>query len=66
MEAADDALERYRNVEIPTGPWEEDENEDCAAYHSDVFRMFLMKVLPAPLAVGCCSPQCPSPFATQR
>ncbi|KAK9788167.1 hypothetical protein WJX73_010416 [Symbiochloris irregularis] len=46
MEAADDALERYRNIEVPTGPWEEDENEDCAAYHSDVFRMFLMKILP--------------------
>lgn len=29
---------------VPTGPWEEDENEDCPAYHTAAFRMYVMKV----------------------
>lgn len=40
--AAPDAVEDETTV--PTGPWEEDENEDCPAYHTAAFRMYVMKV----------------------
>ena len=52
MDPSEEALERYRAIEVPTGPWEEDENEDCSAYHTDVFRMFLMKVQASPRHVA--------------
>ena len=29
---------------VPTGPWAEDANQDCPAYHTAAFRMYVMKV----------------------
>ena len=42
LEAAQESTEDESTV--PTGPWEEDENEDCPAYHTAAFRMYVMKV----------------------
>ena len=30
--------------EVPAGPWAEDGNQDCPAYHTAAFRMYVMKV----------------------
>ena len=29
---------------VPAGPWAEDGNQDCPAYHTAAFRMYVMKV----------------------
>lgn len=48
MESVEDVSEQLEPCEdettVPTGPWEEDGNEDCPAYHTAAFRMYVMKV----------------------